>query len=97
MASAAFQCSMRYGNLPMESPAEMLADGHVTCSISCLNGDCRHAANIRLSTLPKDQHWPRIRRRLLCVGCGSRDTVNVTPNWHDRIGHAIPFTREWKT
>lgn len=32
-----------------------------------------------------------------CTECGALGAVNVTPNWHDRIGHATPFTREWRT
>jgi hypothetical protein len=29
------------GNMPISSPAELLAEGHVRCSIGCLNGDCQ--------------------------------------------------------
>ena len=96
MVPVALQFGMR-GNPPIESPAEMLADGHVTCSISCLNGHCRHEAMVRLDTLPQDQHWPRIGVGFAAPHAAQKAAVNIIPNWYDRIGHATPFTREWKT
>jgi hypothetical protein len=60
-------------------------------------GDCKHVAHIRIETLPLDQPWSKVGWRLVCIECGTPATVNITPNWHDRIGHAMPFTREWKT
>ena len=29
--------------------------------------------------------------------CGEAGSVNIVPNWHDRAGQAVPFTRHWKT
>jgi hypothetical protein len=49
-----------FGNYPPDSPAEWLAEGHVTCSIRCLNGDCKRAVDVRLDTVPQDQPWSRI-------------------------------------
>jgi hypothetical protein len=46
------------GNYPPGRPAEWLADGHVTCSVHCLNGKCdRRIVNVRLDALPQDQPW----------------------------------------
>jgi hypothetical protein len=59
------------GQYPPGSPAEWLAYGHVTCSISCLSGDCRNVVDVRLETLP-DQPWSRIGRNLICTACGAR-------------------------
>jgi len=73
--------------LHTRSPAEWLAEGHVTCSIQCLNGDCKHQADVRLDTLPQDQPW----------SCGAPGAVNIVPNWHDRQGHAVPFSKSWKS
>lgn len=85
------------GSYPPGSPAHWLADGHVTCSIACLNGACRHMVDVRLDTLPQDQAWSRVGRNLLCTECGAPGAVNVVPNWHDRVGEAVPFTAGWKT
>jgi hypothetical protein len=29
--------------------------------------------------------------------CGEAGSVNIVPNWHDRAGQAVPFTKLWKT
>jgi hypothetical protein len=34
------------GRYPPGSPAEWLAEGHVTCSIRCLNGDCKRMVDV---------------------------------------------------
>jgi hypothetical protein len=78
------------------SPAEWLAEGHVTCSIPCLNGVCTHMVDVRLDTLPQDQPWSRVGRNLICTECGAPGAVNIVPNWHDRRGQAIPFSKDWK-
>ena len=39
------------GNYPPRSPAEWIDEKHVTCSIRCLNGDCRRMVDVRLDTL----------------------------------------------
>jgi hypothetical protein len=83
------------GHYPPRSPAEWLAEGRVTCSIQCLNGDCMHQADVRLDTLPQDQPWSRVGRNLICVECGAPGAVNIVPNWHDRQGHAVPFSKDW--
>jgi hypothetical protein len=41
--------------------------------------------------------WSTISRRLVCKECGVKGSVHIVPNWHDRIGSAVPFTRHWKT
>lgn len=35
------------GNYPPRSPAEWIDEKHVTCSIRCLNGDCRPSGSTR--------------------------------------------------
>jgi hypothetical protein len=40
--------------------------------------------------------WSRVGPALLCTECGVPGAVNIVPNWHDRIGHALPFSRKWK-
>lgn len=45
---------------PPGSPAEWLAEGHVTCSIRCLNGHCKHTVDVRLDPLPQDRPWSRV-------------------------------------
>ena len=79
------------GNYPPRSPAEWLAEGHGTCNIQCLYGHC-----VRLDTLPQDQPWSRIGPNLLCTECGAPGAVNIVPNWHDRQGHAVPFSKDWR-
>jgi hypothetical protein len=49
-----------HAGYPPGSPAEWLAEGHVTCSIRCLNGNCKHMVDVRLDTLPQDQPWSRV-------------------------------------
>ena len=46
----------------------------------------------RLDTLPQDLPWSTIGPRLVCSECGTAGSVNIVPNWHDRAGHAVPFT-----
>ena len=88
----------RVEEYPPGSPAEWLADGHVTCSIQCSGGKCDHRmVDVRLDTLPQDLTWSSIGRRLLCKECGAAGSVHIVPNWHDRDGHAVPFTKHWKT
>jgi hypothetical protein len=83
------------GDFPPYSPADWLADGHVTCSIRCLNGDCKHLVDVRLDTLPQDRPWSRIGWCLVCSDCGAAGSVNIKPNWHDMKGHAAPFSSGW--
>jgi hypothetical protein len=84
------------GHYSPRSPAEWLAEGHVTCWIQCLNGDCKYQADVRLDTVPQDRPWSRIGPNLLCTECGAPGAVNIVPNWHDREGHAVPFSKDWK-
>jgi hypothetical protein len=84
------------GNYPPESPAEWIAEGHVTCNIQCLNADCKRMVDVSLDTLPQDRPWSRIGWCLLCTECGASGSVHIVPNWHDRKGHAAPFTKNWK-
>jgi len=42
----------RLNSYPPRSPAEWLAEGHVTCSIQCLNGDRKHQA-VRWTPCPR--------------------------------------------
>jgi hypothetical protein len=84
------------GNYPPGSPAQWLAEGHVTCNVQCLNGHCRHVVDVRLDTLPQDQPWSRVGRNMICTECGAPGAVNIVPNWHDRKGHALPFSKGWK-
>jgi hypothetical protein len=83
---------------PLGTPAESIADGHVTCNIQCSGGKCdRRMVDVRLDTLPQGLPWSTIARRLVCKQCGTVGSVNIVPNWNDRIGSAVPFTRHWKT
>jgi hypothetical protein len=83
---------------PPRSPADWIADGHVTCSIQCSSGKCRHRmVDVRLDALPQHQPWTTIGRRLICKRCGVVGAANIVPNWHDMRGRAVPFTRQWKT
>lgn len=83
---------------PLGTPAEWIADGHVTCNVQCSSGRCRHRmVDVRLDTLPRDLPWSTIARRLLCTQCGTAGSVHIVPNWHDRNGAAMPFTKHWKT
>jgi len=90
--------SRRTDNYPLGTPAKWIADGHVTCNIQCSGGkcDCR-MVDVRLDTLPQDLPWSKISSRLVCRECGTAGSVNIVPNWHDRAGHAVPFTKHWKT
>ena len=86
------------GKYPPGGPAEWLADGHVTCNIQCSGGSCdRRMVDVRLDTLPQDQPWSVVGGRLVRKQCGIAGSVNIVPNWHDRIGRTVPFTRHWKT
>jgi hypothetical protein len=62
----------------------MVADGHVTCNIQCLNGRCDRRVDVRLDTLPQDQPWARVGLRLVCSACGAAGSVHIVPNWHDQ-------------
>jgi hypothetical protein len=53
--------------------------------------------DVRLDTLPQHLAWSSIGRRLVCKECGVKGSVHIVPNWHDRIGSAVPFTKHWKT
>jgi hypothetical protein len=53
--------------------------------------------DVRLDILPQDLPWSTIARRLVCKECGAAGSVNIAPNWHDRAGVAVPFTKHWKT
>jgi hypothetical protein len=83
------------GKYPPGGPADWIADGHVTCNIQCRCD--RRMVDVRLDTLPQDQPWSVVGRRLVCKKCGVEVLVHIVPNWHDRIGKAVPFTRHWKT
>ena len=84
--------------IPTRRPAEWLADGHVTCNIQCSGCNCdRRMVDVRLDTLPQDQPWSVVGRRLVCKQCGTAGSVHIVPNWHDRAGQAVPFTKHWKT
>jgi hypothetical protein len=82
---------------PLGSPAKWIADGHVTCNIQCSAKCDRRMVDVGLDALPQDLPWSRIGRRLVCKECGVKGSVHIVPNWHDRIGSAVPFTRHWKT
>jgi hypothetical protein len=86
------------GKYPPGGPAEWIADGHVTCNIQCSAGKCdRRMVDVRLDTLPQNLPWSTIGSRLVCKQCGTAGSVNIVPNWHDRNGGAVPFTKHWKT
>jgi len=53
--------------------------------------------DVRLDTLPQNQPWSVVGRRFVCKQCGAAGSVNIVPNWHDRAGQAVPFTKHWKT
>jgi len=77
------------GKYPPGGPADWIADGHLTCNIQCSGGNFdRRMVDVRLDTLPQHQPWSRIGRRLVCSKCGAAGSVNIVPNWHDRIGRS---------
>jgi hypothetical protein len=83
------------GNYPPESPAKWIAGGHVTCNIQCHS--CSRMVDVRLDALPRDQPWSLIGWRLVCTACcGAAGSVHIVPNWHHRVGHAVPFSKGWK-
>jgi hypothetical protein len=49
--------------------------------------------DVPLDSLPQDQPWSRF----VCKVCGAGGSVNITPNWHDRINNRTPFTAGWRT
>jgi len=53
--------------------------------------------DVRLDALPRDLPWSTIGRRLTCKECGTAGSVNIVPNWHDRVAAAVTFTKHWKT
>jgi hypothetical protein len=85
------------GKYPPGGPAEWLADGHVACSIQCSGGKCdRRMVDVRLDTFPQHLPWSKIGPRLVCSNCGAAGSAHIVPNWHDRAGHAVPFTSNGK-
>jgi hypothetical protein len=73
---------------------------HVNCNIQYSGRKCdrrMRMVDVRLDTLPQDQRWSVVGRRLVCKDCGVAGSVNIVPNWHDRAGQAVPFTKHWKT
>jgi hypothetical protein len=82
------------GKYPPGSPAEWIAEGHVTCNVHCLSGRCnKRMVNVRLDTLPQDQPWSIVGWRFMCKQCGTAGLVNITPNWHDRVRSSFPFRK----
>ncbi|MGY3496697.1 hypothetical protein [Bradyrhizobium sp. USDA 4502] len=53
--------------------------------------------DIRLDMLPQDRPWTRVGWCLVCKECGAAGAVNIVPNWHDMIGHAVPFSPGWRS
>jgi hypothetical protein len=47
---------------PLGSPAEWIAEGHVTCNIQCSAKCDRRMVDVRLDTLPQDLPWSTIGR-----------------------------------
>jgi hypothetical protein len=43
--------------------------------------------------MPQDQPCSRVGWRLVCTARGAAGSVNIVPNWHDRIGYAVPFSK----
>jgi hypothetical protein len=75
-----------------------LADGHVSWCVQCLSGQCdRRTVDVRLDALPQDQPWSRVGWRFVCKICGVGGSVNITPNWHDRVNSRTPFTAGWRS
>lgn len=104
LASRCFHRGMRRrrytkwaGHYPPGSPADWLSEGHITCNIQCLNGDCKRIVDVRLDRLPMDRPWSRVGWCLVCTECGAAGSVNIVPNWHDMAGNAIPFSKSWAT
>jgi len=83
------------GHYPPPSLSEWLADGHVTCSIQCLNGRCDRRVDVRLDTLPQDQPWSRVGLCLICSACGAAGSVHIVPNWHHSCGQVRPSMGAW--
>jgi len=57
-------------SFPLGTPAQWIAEGHVTCNIQCSARRCaRRMADVRLDTLPQDLPWSMIASRLVCKEC----------------------------
>ena len=82
-------------SFPARSPGEWVSGGHFTCNIRCLNGGCKRVVDVRLDRLPLDHPWSRLGWCLVCSACGAVGSVNIVPNWHDMVGHTVPFTERW--
>jgi hypothetical protein len=54
------------------------------------------AIHRHLDTLPQDQPWSVVGWRFVCKQCGAAGSVNIVPNWHDRINSRTPFQPGWK-
>jgi hypothetical protein len=78
------------GQFPTRSPADWIASGHVTCNVQC--HECGRRVDVRLDALPQDRPWSRVGWAMVCKECGAAGSVNIVPNWHDRTGHAAPFS-----
>ncbi|WP_409188793.1 hypothetical protein [Bradyrhizobium sp. RDM4] len=78
---------------PLGTPADWIADGHVTCNVQC-NG-CARMVDVRLDALPQGRPWAQVARSMVCQACGA-GASNVVPNWHDMPDRAVPFTRKWR-
>lgn len=60
--------------------ADLTVHGVKRAEAECMK--CRHRADIDLLAMPPDAIFGRIKRRLRCSACGSRD-VTLMPDWRD--------------
>ena len=67
------------------------------CRSRKVYGGCNRSVDVRPDTLPQDRPWSRVGWCLVCKECGAAASVNIVPNWHDMRGHAVPFSRSWKS
>jgi hypothetical protein len=67
--------------------------GTLHAAFNASGGECdRRMVDVRLDALPQDQPWSLVGWRLVCKQCGTADSVNITPNWHDMKNVRVAFS-----
>jgi hypothetical protein len=74
------------GRFPPGSPAQWIANAVPQWRLQAHRG--LQARQVFLGA-----PWSRVGWCLVCTECGAAGSVNIVPNWHDMIGHAIPFSK----
>jgi hypothetical protein len=84
-------------NFPLGTPAQWIAEGHVTCNIQCSARTwSRRMVDVRLETLPQDLPWSMMARRLVCKECGHSRFCEHRAELARPVSQRHPFTKHWK-